>query len=136
MHAENKIKDYSMAPVKRTELGEYIKRARERKGLSIRALGREASIDVSALSRLERGEQMPGNTPDRLGKIASALDINEQDLYTLAGYPIPGGLPDLAPYLMAKYNLPKGAVDDMENYLKATQTAYKEKTDSETSESD
>jgi transcriptional regulator with XRE-family HTH domain len=116
-----------MAPVSRTQLGQVITQARNEKGLSVRALARELGVPHSAISRLERGEQLPGNTPDRLAKIAAILDIDANELYQLAGFPVSATLPDLPIYLKAKYNLPEGAIDDMENYLKVINAEYIER---------
>lgn len=114
-----------MSPAVPTELGQYIQKRREAKGLSIRALGRIAHVDAAILSRLERGERMV-SSPEPLARIAHALDIDEQDLYALAGYRIPDGLPDFAPYLRAKYDLPPAAIDQLQRYFKEVDDQYNE----------
>jgi transcriptional regulator with XRE-family HTH domain len=116
-----------MAPVNKAELGQYIKQSREDKHLSLRALAREAGIDAGALSRIENGERVPYYSPDKLAKIAEVLKLDEQKLYNLAGYSVPQGLPDLAPYLKAKYKLSDEAVDDMEDYLTVINAKYEER---------
>jgi transcriptional regulator with XRE-family HTH domain len=121
-----------MAPVSRIQLGQVIAHAREDKHISQRALARELGVPSSAISRLERGEQLPGNSPDRLAKIARTLDLDANELYELAGYPVSETLPDLPSYLKAKYNLPEDAIDDMANYLNFIEAEYIVREDSDT----
>ncbi len=120
-----------MAPVSRTELGNYIREARERKGISARELGRRTDIDSAAISRMERGETVPRYAVDRLARIADELGLDSYNLYEMAGYPMSSNLPDLPAYLKAKYKLPEGAVDDMAEYLKILEAEYKVKPDTE-----
>ncbi|HUD11735.1 MAG TPA: helix-turn-helix transcriptional regulator [Candidatus Saccharimonadia bacterium] len=119
-----------MAPVSRIQLGQVIAHAREDKKLSQRALARELGVPSSAISRLERGEQLPGNSPDRLARIAQTLDLDAHELYELAGYPVSETLPDLPSYLRTKYNLPEGAIDDLAEHLKLLNTEYIERDES------
>lgn len=123
----NKAKEDTMSPVDRSELGLYIKEARERKTWSVRATADKMGVNASILSRLERGEQYPAYTPRLLSQIADALELDERYLYALAGLEVTRDLPELAPYLKAKYNLPQGAIDDMENHLRVLKTPYETK---------
>jgi hypothetical protein len=52
------------------------------------------------------------------------LRVPVADLYGLAGYEIPEGLPTLQPYLRAKYDLPPEAVADLERYFELLRNYY------------
>jgi transcriptional regulator with XRE-family HTH domain len=86
------------------ELGSLLKSERERAGLTVRQLADAAGLVPSTVSRLETGF-IATPRPDHLQKLARALDIDVEELYAAAGYLTPGGLPELRPYLRAKYGL-------------------------------
>ncbi len=96
-----------------TELGLYIRRQRQRERMTIRQLADAAGVDFSWLGRLERGEYA---SPDArlLGAVARGLGLDPSDLNILAGYPSGDGLPEFAPYLRAKYDLPADVVSQLE----------------------
>ena len=57
--------------------------------------------------------------PDHLQRLARALDADIEDLYALAGYVMPEGLPEFAPYLRTKYGLPDQAAAQLDEYFQA-----------------
>jgi len=61
-----------MDPAKR--LGERIRAARHRRGLTLTALADKCSMDKAQLSRIEQGQQEP--TLARLRSLARALDVS------------------------------------------------------------
>ncbi|TYR82117.1 helix-turn-helix transcriptional regulator [Priestia megaterium] len=67
------------------DFGSCIKEMREEKGLSGRELARRASISQAYLSQLERGENKKPS-PEIIKKIAKGLDVDYNELMTLAGY--------------------------------------------------
>lgn len=84
------------------ELGAYIRKARQDRHVSARAVARDIGIDAAQVLRLERGEvAAPQGTV--LGGLAASLRIPINDLLTLAGYPTSRTLPTIEPYLRAKY---------------------------------
>jgi transcriptional regulator with XRE-family HTH domain len=90
-------------------LGELIRQARERAGLSLRNLEAVTGISRTMLHRLESNHiDDPG--ADTLLRLADALELNSDDLFILMGYQPSTGLPSLAPYLRAKYQLPPHAL--------------------------
>lgn len=112
-----------MPPIKNARLGKYLRKAREAKGLSLRELGQASGLDYSFIARLEKGEfASPG--PEKLQKLSRALEIDIEDIYALAGYTVPEGLPAFAPYLRAKYDLPETAVGEIERYFGRLQRRY------------
>jgi transcriptional regulator with XRE-family HTH domain len=115
-----------MAPIKPTDLGSYIKHQRQRKGLSLRALGELTSIDAPSIGRMEQGE-IRAPAPDRLVRIARALEVNVQDLYALAGYKITEGLPEFQTYLRTKYDMPAGAINELEQFFDYVNAKYEQK---------
>lgn len=94
-------------------IGKYIREHREARHLSARKLGQLAELDNSYIIKLEEGAfQAPG--PDRLAKIAQALETPVADIYAVAGYTPAHDLPTLMPYLLAKYGeLPGKVVTEM-----------------------
>src|SRR5215472_15997696 len=97
------------------ELGHIIRKTRRERGLGLRPLAETAGLDWSYIGRLEKGEI---GTPDpvKLQKLARAFEVEVEDFYALAGYLVPEGLPGLAPYLRAKFDLPEDASGDVERY--------------------
>jgi transcriptional regulator with XRE-family HTH domain len=70
----------------------------------------------STVSRLETGF-IATPKPDHLQKLAQALGIDVEELYEAAGYLTP--LPELRPYLRAKYGLTDEQASQMEGQLQA-----------------
>src|SRR6266508_1436478 len=112
-----------MTPTDNTELGDFIRKTRQKKGLSLRSLADASGLDWSYIGRLEKGE-IAGPDPAKLQKLARALELEVEDFYALAGYFMPEGLPELAPYLRAKYDLPEVAAEDINRYLARIKRRY------------
>lgn len=92
-----------------TTLGETLRRARDRHSLSIRDVADRTGIGRSTLLDLEQGKVASPN-PTSLARLAAPLELELSDLYALAGYTPPSGLPAFSPYLRSKYgDLPAAA---------------------------
>ena len=90
-------------------LGQLIRQARERAGLSLRNLEAITGISRTMLHRLEL-DQVYDPSADTLLRLADALELNSDDLFILMGHQPSTDLPSLAPYLRAKYQLPPNAL--------------------------
>lgn len=101
-----------------TRLAQYLKQARSRLGLSVRDVAAESGLTLSTVSRLETGH-IASPRPKHLQRLARALQVDVEDLYALAGYLVPEGLPGLQPYLRAKYGLADDAARQVEGYVEA-----------------
>jgi transcriptional regulator with XRE-family HTH domain len=105
------------------ELGQALRRARQAKGLSLRALGQACDMEYSYIAYLEQGK-FDNPDPKKLQRLAQALDVAIEDFYALAGYLPASGLPELQPYLRAKYDLPEDAAQQIDAYVKTIQAKY------------
>ena len=113
-----------MPPSKRAkQLGRLIKKYRLDKGLTLRAAAELTGYHHSYLARLEAGDY-EAPKPQQLKAIARALEIPIEDLYALAGYQVEDRLPDFAPYLRAKFDLPDEAVDRLDEYFQMLKERY------------
>lgn len=65
-------------------VGEYIKKIREEKDLSINQLALYSDVSAAHISRIERGLRDP--SPDILKKISGALKVPYEELMVQAGY--------------------------------------------------
>jgi transcriptional regulator with XRE-family HTH domain len=100
------------------QLGNYLKRLREERELSIRGLARKAGINDTGLVRIERGDVRTPR-PEKLRRLAMALEVPLADLLAMAGYVVPYDLPSITPYLRARYgHLPEESFTAIDNYLK------------------
>lgn len=98
-------------------LGALIREHREGAGLSLRQLKELTGIDDGLLSRMESGAILTPS-PDKLGRVAEALQIPLADLYALADYAAPSELPSMRPYLRTKYReLPISAANELDAYV-------------------
>lgn len=98
-------------------LGEYLRLARERAGISQRQLASRVGIHNSYLARLENGE-WESPSADVLQRIAEVLEISSTDLLAFIGVKPPEGLPELAPYLRAKYRLDEAAIRELGEHMR------------------
>ena len=98
------------------QLGEVIKRGREALRLSIRQLAETVDVHHSFLSRLESGDYQTAK-PAFLQRLSKVLEIDERDLFSLAGLDAPEGLPAFTPYLRAKYEMSDEAAKALQEYF-------------------
>ena len=98
-------------------LGQLIRQARERAGLSLRNLEAITGIPRTTLNRLERN-QVDDPSADTLLRLADALELNSDDLFILMGHQPSTDLPSLTPYLRAKYRLPPSALAEARQALR------------------
>lgn len=112
-----------MRPILNPQLGEFVRRQRERRGLSLRQAAAAVGINFATLSRMEAGQlAQPGQ--DLLRRLALTLECDPVELYALAGYEIPD-LPTFAPYLRTKYGqLPEEAIKELSGYFGYLQSYY------------
>lgn len=104
-------------------VGSSLHQARIRMGLSLRDLEAITHISRPMLHRLER-DQIDQPNPRLLHQLAETLELNGDDLFTLAGYRPSTQLPTLAPYLRAKYQLPPAAVAEAQVALEGILARY------------
>lgn len=98
-------------------LAEYLKTAREQAGLSQRQLALRVGIHNSYLARLESGEN-DSPAAEVLQRIADELEISSTDLLAFIGVKPPEGLPELEPYLRAKYHLSEAEIRKVAVYFR------------------
>lgn len=84
------------------QLGAFVHAARERKGLSTRKLAEAIGTTHSYIHKLEAG-WFQSISPENINRLAAALELDRQDLFALAGYTVPEGLPSFTGYLRSKY---------------------------------
>lgn len=101
--------------------GSVMRGLREAQGLSMRALGRAADIDVAYVMKLEADERRP--SPAVLARLAKVLKANAEELQALAVV----NLPRFAPYLRAKYDLSDDQVAELEMHFAAVRKKPKTK---------
>ncbi len=77
-----------MSRIGNAKLGDFIRSAREAKQLSLRQLGHASGVDYSTIARLEQG-QFASPDPIKLSKIAAQLELSTEDIYEMAGFPMP-----------------------------------------------
>ncbi|WKV08160.1 helix-turn-helix transcriptional regulator [Thermoanaerobacterium sp. CMT5567-10] len=65
-------------------IGEYIKKIREDRKLSINQLALYSNVSAAHISRIERGLREP--SPEILKKISEVLDVPYEELMKIAGY--------------------------------------------------
>jgi transcriptional regulator with XRE-family HTH domain len=105
-----------MNPTQAKRFGAYLRRAREREGLSQARLAKLVGVDNSRILRLERGDTLSPNA-DFLSNIADVLGLDLFEVYEKAGYAETSDLPELPVYLRSKYgDLPESATDAITAY--------------------
>src|SRR6266496_1560278 len=98
------------------QLGRLLQQHRHAAGLSLEKLADATSLDKGTISRIEQG-QIEAPSPKNLQRLATALGTEVEDYFALAGYFTPHGLPGLAPYLRAKYDVSPDLASEVEDFL-------------------
>ena len=112
-----------MEPEQAKRLGQHLRKRREGLGWSTRDLAERAAVNYATITRIENGD-FAAPRPDKLSRIAEALELELADVFAMADYVVPANLPTLAPYLRAKYgDMPDDALEQIERY--ATRLARK-----------
>jgi transcriptional regulator with XRE-family HTH domain len=100
------------------DFGEYVKRRRMERRLTLRGLAAEAGIDSGALTRLEHGKVRQPKI-ETLKCLSEPLDVPFSDLCAMAGYVVAYDLPSVSPYLRARYgHLSEEKLRQAEEYLR------------------
>jgi transcriptional regulator with XRE-family HTH domain len=115
----------TVTPEEAKKFGRFIADARKARGLTMQAVADAVGLSKSAIFYIEQGRFEAPRVPN-LQKLARALEVPVEDLYARAGYTMPEQLPELVPYLRAKYDLPAKAVDELGKYFEQIQTRYGE----------
>lgn len=97
----------------RQELGKMLREARESQGMTVRQAAGELGLDFGYLSRIESGRHGVGKYARPM---AAIYGLDPDDVEAKA-QETKTPLPDLAPYLRAKYDLSDDAVAELENHF-------------------
>jgi HTH-type transcriptional regulator, competence development regulator len=74
---------------KRQHLSQFLRTARERKGLTLRAVEQATEVSNAYLSQLESGK-IKQPSPVVLYKLSQLYGVSYADAMRFAGYPVPG----------------------------------------------
>ncbi|MDQ1438339.1 MAG: hypothetical protein QOK43_1968 [Acidimicrobiaceae bacterium] len=104
-------------------LGKFIRSHRQNLGWSLDNAAAASGLDATYWSKVERSTI---KKPDagNLAQMAAVLDVPLADLYGLAGYTAPQGLPTFRGYLRSKYHLPPEAITQLEGYFGFLRSQY------------
>lgn len=91
-----------MTPEQAIVFGTKLREARDAFPLTLRALSELTGIDNGLLSRIESGAIQNPN-PEKLTRIAEAMNLQLADVYAWAHYTVPSQLPNPGPYLRTKF---------------------------------
>ncbi|MCP4307046.1 MAG: helix-turn-helix transcriptional regulator [bacterium] len=110
-----------------TALGQTIKAARQAKNLAAYQLAEQTGvIHRATIRRIETGE-ITRPRPETLQQLARALDLNLDDLLSLAGYAQLKDLPGFEPYLRAKHHdLPDEAIQQLVGHFDLIADKYRQ----------
>ncbi len=108
---------------KHHQFANFITAKREARGFSKSELAREVGVHRSNVTFWEYGDVLP--QPNILEPLARALKVSYEDLFALAGYSHPQGLPNPSPYLRAKYpGLSKKALAEADRFFAKFEDRY------------
>jgi transcriptional regulator with XRE-family HTH domain len=107
-------------------IGRMIAVARRNKGWSLRRLSVETGISHPWLISVERGEYSTP-APDRLIRIAEALNLDPERIERIVKGQISESLPGVRTYFRAKYDLSQEEIDQIEKTVNQIQRDHERK---------
>jgi transcriptional regulator with XRE-family HTH domain len=127
-YANQQAENMGMSQAQLKELGRVIARERARAKLTQRRLAEKAGVTHPTILRMERGE-FKRPDPEKLQRIAQALNLGAGDFFALAGYMHSDHLPSLDPYLQIKFEGDLSAKDrkDVERYIEQKRAKGRER---------
>ncbi len=106
----------TITPDQAKQLAAILRRHRLQRDLSMRKAALQAGLNVTTIISLESGTNLAPQ-PSTLKALAEVLAIDLSQLYTTLNWLPPQPLPNLAPYMRAKYrDLPETAIAELERY--------------------
>jgi transcriptional regulator with XRE-family HTH domain len=117
-YTNQQAEDMGMSQAQLKELGRLVHRERVKAKWTQRGLADKAGVTHPTILRLERGD-FNRPDPEKLQRIANALDVGAGDFFALAGYMHPDHLPSLGQYLRTKFEGDLSAKDrkEIERYV-------------------
>lgn len=104
-----------MAP-KHRQFADFIAARRKERGLTLAQLADQVGVTKSNVHYWEAGEYLPKASV--LEPLAQALGVSYEDLFAVAGYAHPDGLPEFRPYFRTKYRaLPDEALAEADAFF-------------------
>lgn len=112
----------SMTQAQAKKLGQLLAKARARKGLSTRALAAQLDVAIGWIAEMENGRFLDP-APDRLARLAEALDIEPARIDRVAQGAMAEGLPAPRVYFRAKFDLTADEAARVERYIERLRRA-------------
>lgn len=107
----------TITPAQAKQLAAILRRHRLQLDLSMRKAALQAGINIATIVSLESGTNLAPQ-PSTLKAVAEALAIDLNQLYTTLNWLPAQPLPNLAPYMRAKYrDLPETAITEVEAFI-------------------
>lgn len=106
----------SMTSTQAKELGRLIATARKRLDLSVRALAGLVDVSPTWITQLETAHYFDVS-PDRLARLAQALDIEPARIDRLMKGAVADSLPEMRTYFRAKYNMTPEEIEKVQRYV-------------------
>lgn len=102
-----------MTEIQARQLGRVFQRARQKQGLSLRAIEEQTGISFAWVSRLETGD-FTAPAPERLTRLAELLDLDPERIDRLSRGQVSAALPEMRTYLRTKYELSPDQITQIE----------------------
>lgn len=111
-------------------VGRLIAKARARAGLSFAELEAVSGLPATWLFRVEKGHYESA-APDRIGRLADALDIDPAEINRVSGDYLATGLAERRIYLRGKEKLPLEALDEADRFFEQLRRKYEAQTETD-----
>jgi transcriptional regulator with XRE-family HTH domain len=105
------------------QLARILKPRRLELHYSIRDVAHRAGVNKDSVATLENGTNLTPQ-PETLKAIAQALELSVTDLMLIADWLPAGELPNIQPYLRAKYGLSRREAGELDDYLAKLQRRH------------
>ncbi len=119
-----------MTQAQATRLGELIRSAREAKGLSLRTLESKTGVARTWLVYVEAGRSLEPS-PDRLARVAEALEIDPADIDGVSGGYLARSLPTVRTYFRSKGKATQAELDELEHVIAEVQAKHRRRASDE-----
>lgn len=112
----------SMTTRQAIQLGRLIAKARAKRGLSTRALAARSGLSLAWLGEIEVGKYLDP-APDRLARLAEALDIEPARIDRVVQGAMTEGLPEPRVYFRAKLAMTSDETEQVMRYIERMRRA-------------